>query len=72
MMESVNPEECLNGTFKRQTNRETEALAEITHTPYAPHYDVPLLEIFPAKKRAHRTAGTDLTYWSILNLRQKL
>lgn len=73
MMESFNPEECLKQNkmeFKLSKSDETRILEEQNNPPYDPLCDIPVIQFNPTS-RLGRTTGTDLSYWSFLNLRQK-
>ncbi len=69
-MEIFSPEECLDGKFELKKREETALLEELISPPFDPLSVIPVLTRFP-NNRASRTPGGDLTYWSILSLRQK-
>jgi hypothetical protein len=74
-MDSVNPETCLQShdlhfaTRRSEVKEMFEVSMEATFFPFDP---VPMLSMFGPESRAFREVGTDLSYWSILHLRQKL
>lgn len=73
-METMTPDHCLqenNLTFESRKSNEIQILEEIVAPPYAPLNSIPVLSYLPAEKRYARTVGSDLSYWSILSLRQK-
>lgn len=70
--ELIKPEPYLEQhPFKLQSNEEIELCKTALQQPWVPFDKVGMLEIFPPKKRNERFPTLDLTYWSILNLRQK-
>jgi hypothetical protein len=73
-MENVDPTPCFEAseaTFVRRSSDEVQRLIEVLEPPFDPLVSIPILEVFPPNRRASRTPGSDLTYWAILNLRQK-
>lgn len=74
-MEITNPEQCLDKnklSFVQKKSEEMGVLEELMNPPFNPLFPVPTLDYFLPDKRSHRNSGTDLTYWSILSLRQKI
>jgi hypothetical protein len=74
-MEEMAPDVCLtqNGlTFSLQKSNEIKILEGLMTVPFDPLCGIPLLEYYPSNMRCARNPGSDLTYWSILNLRKKL
>lgn len=74
IMEKVNPEECLqqkNVDFTLKKSEENRIIEGVMSPSFDPLGSFPQLELFDSNKRIQRTPGSDLTYWSILNLRQK-
>ncbi|WP_059359909.1 hypothetical protein [Parachlamydia acanthamoebae] len=75
MMETVDPEPCLKQNefiFIPKKSEEIRILEELMHPPFDPFSPIQTLEINPPKDRFQRGPGSDLTYWSILSLRQKV
>lgn len=74
-METVNPEFCLkqnNLHFSLHKSEEIHLLEELISPSSSPFAVVQTLRMFPPEKRLQRSPGTDITYWAILNLRQKI
>jgi hypothetical protein len=70
LMERIDPESCLkdaNLKFQFVEEDEPTLLANLMQPPFDPFLKVPLLGI----QRICRTTGTDLSYWTRLNLRKK-
>jgi hypothetical protein len=73
-MHEFNPEECLKQhhlVFEKRTTEEIKALEQAVDRPFDPFEMVPLLEMHRGERRANRSIGSDASYWSSLNLRQK-
>jgi hypothetical protein len=76
-MQEVPPEQCLqqNGLeFEFHTSQEKTLLEDILipESSKYPFYSDIRLDTYPKDKRHERTPTTDLTYWSILNLRKRM
>jgi len=72
-MEHVNPTECLKEnkvSFTNFKNKEIKILEQLLNPQFDPMVTIPQLIAYP-DKRQQRMSGSDTTYWSILNLRQK-
>jgi hypothetical protein len=67
LMESIDP----GLPFSIVKTEENRLLEELILQPRGAFATVPVLDMYPSAKRYLRSPGTDLTYWSILNLRQK-
>ena len=76
LMESVDPTPCLQQNqlqFVLQNPKTKSVLESVMSSPLDPLFIVPVLEKLPSEQhRPYRLPGTDLTYWAILNLRQKI
>ena len=75
LMETVNPEQCLeqNGlSFALQNSAEIQTITDSMVTPFHPLENIPMLEMSHQVMRPHRTTGTNLTYWALVNLRKKV
>lgn len=67
-METFNPEECLRDQhFDRVITDETTRLAQLMQPPFDPFLQIGLLQ----RVRIARNPGTDISYWTVLNLRRK-
>ena len=67
-METVNPEDCLGSlTFDRVRAEEPTRLSEVLHPPFDPFLEIGLMKM----DRIARNPGTDISYWTLLNLRRK-
>ena len=74
LMEEIDPEPCLEKSgflFSRKKSEETCLIEGVLEPPFDPFIGMPSLEFFPPSRRANRTIGSDLSYWALLNLRQK-
>lgn len=72
-MEAVNPEPCLetNGlSFASVRNEEKDRLEKLILPPFDPLFEIVSLLRFP-DQRHNRNPSSDLTYWTMLKLRQK-
>lgn len=68
-MEVFDPEACLPpGSFLRHQSDELKVLQEFL---FVPPKAFPVMHMLEQCSRKFRSRGVDLTYWSILNLRQK-
>jgi hypothetical protein len=73
-MDEYNPEAYLADSefqFNVKNFEEKIKMEEYIYPPLDPIVDVPTLKMNPGKKRPYRNSGTDTSYWTILNLRQK-
>ena len=73
-MDEFKPDECLDKshlTFISQKNEEVSKLEEIIHVSVNPLGTIPVIQQIPIENRVQRAVGSDITYWSRLNLRQK-
>ena len=71
LMDAIDPEECLraaNLNFSRVRTEESTCLTELMQPPFDPFGEIELLN----RRRDLRNPGTDLFYWTILNLRKKM
>lgn len=71
-MEAFNPETCLeqnNLLFLHQESEELRLFEENLRPPYHPTCTISLLDQIVRK---NRSPGSDISYWSILSLRQKI
>lgn len=75
-MDTVDPTHCLQQNrlqFVLQNPETKRVLENVMASPFDPLFIVPSLERFPLPElRPYRQVGSDLTYWAILNLRQKI
>jgi hypothetical protein len=74
-MESTNPETCLQGdgqSFVLQSNEWLKMSEELVRVPVHPFCSIIQLEMNKPSDRFRRAPGSDHSYWSILNLRQKV
>ena len=74
-MEEIPPEKCLeqNGlTYALHKSEEKKLLEGLVIKTFSPFYSATALENYSKKNRNRRTVCTDLTYWSILNLRKRM
>ena len=73
-MEAISPEPCLKEsqlTFATHKTDEVRMVEELMLHPVDPLATFATLRLLPPERRAERSSGSDLTYWTILNLRQK-
>jgi hypothetical protein len=73
-MNIVDPEPSLKDNkfaFTRIKAEESRLLEPLMWPPLCPLSPIPSLDIFHGDNRFRRGVGTDITYWAILNLRQK-
>lgn len=74
-MEEMSPETCLQQdglVFEHHKGDAVQLFKELTIPPYDPLASVALIDFNPSfQQRPNRTPGTDISYWSLLNLRQK-
>ncbi|HEY5236183.1 MAG TPA: hypothetical protein VIJ14_08400, partial [Rhabdochlamydiaceae bacterium] len=72
LMELFNPEPCLEQrglVFTLKGTEEARMCQDLMRPPFDPFAPIPVVENSPDRRM--RTTGTDLSYWSILSLRQK-
>ncbi len=76
LMDPVNPDPVLRDSgveFTTRTSEEIVKCQELMQPTFDPLSNPVSLERFPAKNARHyRSPGSDLTYWAILTLRQKV
>lgn len=73
-METIDPEEYLKQNemvFSLKKSEENRILEEVMSASFDPLCSFPQLDIFDSSQRRQRMPGSDLTYWSMLNLRQR-
>lgn len=71
-MDTINPEECLQ---KNSFNMLKDSIKDFIENLLVPPLNVlaknQILTLYPPARRVERNPGTDMTYWTLLNLRQK-
>lgn len=75
LMEPFDPMPCLEKIslkFQRKTNETISRLEELMELPFNHFGSLTMLEEYPPDQRHDRIAGCGLTYWTILNCRQKI
>ncbi len=72
-MDLIDPEPCLLKAGFRSISRKSDiakTIEPLLERECSPIELIPYLEMFPSEKRAGRNTGCDISYWSVLNIRQ--